>query len=88
MSDEPAVDVQDAFCLHPLPDGGAVAALRGLTLTVGSGERLVVHGPNGSGKTTLLRALVGEQRLAAGLRLHGAHDAAQRHLCHAPRRRS
>jgi ABC-type multidrug transport system ATPase subunit len=66
MSDEPAVDVQDAFCLHPLPDGGAVAALRGLTLTVGAGERLVVHGPNGSGKTTLLRALVGEQRLAAG----------------------
>ncbi|PWJ54636.1 energy-coupling factor transport system ATP-binding protein [Quadrisphaera granulorum] len=60
------VDVRDAFCLHPLPDGGAVAALRGLGLQVPAGQRLVLHGPNGSGKTTLLRVLAGEQRLAAG----------------------
>ena len=57
--------VQDAFCLHPVPDG-AVAALRGLTLQVAAGERVVVHGPNGSGKTTLLQVLAGRQRLSAG----------------------
>jgi len=61
----PVVDVQDAFCLHPVPDG-AVVALRGLTLRVAAGERVVVHGPNGSGKTTLLQVLAGRQRLSAG----------------------
>jgi heme exporter protein A len=33
--------------------------LRGLTVTVQGGERLVVRGPNGSGKSTFLRILAG-----------------------------
>jgi ABC-type lipoprotein export system ATPase subunit len=76
-----AVDIQEAFCLYPLGDGESVAALRGLSLVVPFGERLVVHGPNGSGKTTLLNALAGEQRLAAGravvagLELAGANES-------------
>ncbi|HET9654717.1 MAG TPA: ATP-binding cassette domain-containing protein, partial [Kineosporiaceae bacterium] len=70
---EPVVDVRDAFCLYRLPEG-AVAALRGLTLQVAPGERVVVHGPNGSGKTTLLRVLAGEQRLSAGRALVAGVD--------------
>jgi len=55
----------DVFCLYPTPRGH-VAALRGLTLEVAAGERVVVHGPNGSGKTTLLRVLAGEVAPSAG----------------------
>jgi len=69
----PVVDVRDAFCLHPVPDG-AVAALRGLTLAVGEGERVVIHGPNGSGKTTLLRVLAGRQALSAGRAVVAGRD--------------
>jgi heme ABC exporter ATP-binding subunit CcmA len=38
---------------------GAVAALRGVDLTVETGSIHVVLGPNGAGKTTLLRVLAG-----------------------------
>jgi ABC-type lipoprotein export system ATPase subunit len=81
----PAVDVADAFCLYPIP-GGTVAALRGLSLTVPAGERLVVHGPNGSGKTTLLRVLAGEVPPSAGtvtiagVDLAGADEATRARL--------
>jgi ABC-type lipoprotein export system ATPase subunit len=60
-----AVRAHDVFCLYPTPSGH-VAALRGLTLDVSAGERVVVHGPNGSGKTTLMRVLAGEQGIGAG----------------------
>ncbi|GAA1773578.1 ABC transporter ATP-binding protein [Luedemannella helvata] len=60
-----AVSAHDVFCLYPTPRGH-VAALRGLTLDVAAGERVVVHGPNGSGKTTLLRVLTGERAPSAG----------------------
>ena len=46
-----------------------VAALRGLTFTIGRGERVALVGPNGAGKTTLLRAIAGVYEPVAG-RLH------------------
>jgi heme ABC exporter ATP-binding subunit CcmA len=45
---------------------GAVRALRGVDLTLGPGEVLLVLGPNGAGKSTLLRTLAGLLRPEAG----------------------
>ncbi|WP_290859885.1 ATP-binding cassette domain-containing protein [Hamadaea sp.] len=62
----PVIRADDLFCLHRVSGNGFVAALRGLTLELAPGERLLVHGPNGSGKTTLLRVLAGEIAPSAG----------------------
>ena len=40
--------------------------LRGLSLAVDCGERLIVAGPNGAGKTTLLKAILGMMKVTAG----------------------
>jgi ABC-type lipoprotein export system ATPase subunit len=75
-----AVEVHDLFCLYDAPTG-SVAALRGMSLRVPVGERLVVHGPNGSGKSTLLGVLAAEVAPSAGsvrvagIDLTGADDA-------------
>jgi phosphonate transport system ATP-binding protein len=42
---------------HPAARANAPAALRGLNLTVASGEQLAIIGPSGAGKTTLLHLL-------------------------------
>ena len=70
---------RDLFCLYTVPGGATVAALRGLSLRVPAGERLVVHGPNGSGKTTLLRVLTGEVAASSGsVRVSGIELAGAR----------
>lgn len=50
---------------------GNVSALRAVTLTVPSGQRLALVGPNGSGKSTLIRAIMGMLRIGGRIRLDG-----------------
>jgi heme exporter protein A len=45
---------------------GDAELFSGVSLSLGPGTALFVHGPNGSGKTTLLRILAGTTQAAAG----------------------
>ena len=74
--DDPVIDIEDAFVLHRGRTHD-VAALRGLTLRVDPGERIVVRGPSGAGKSTLVAAVTAQVSASAGrVRLFG-HDIAQ-----------
>ena len=46
--------------------GGEVVAVDGVSLTIGSGEFLVLVGPSGCGKSTLLRMIAGLEESTAG----------------------
>ena len=54
--------------------GGAVTALREVSLTVRDQEFLVLLGPSGCGKTTLLRIIAGLERATSGRILIGNRD--------------
>ncbi|GGL90909.1 ATP-binding cassette domain-containing protein [Nakamurella endophytica] len=64
-ADVPVALVDDVFVAFDAP-AGPVMALRGVTLRIRAGERLLLQGPNGSGKSTLLRVVTGEQAVTAG----------------------
>jgi branched-chain amino acid transport system ATP-binding protein len=60
--DLPVLSVDDLRVTY----GGAVEALRGVSLEIPDGEVVAVLGSNGAGKSTLLRAISGTLRLQRG----------------------
>ncbi|HQA15249.1 MAG TPA: ATP-binding cassette domain-containing protein [Ornithinibacter sp.] len=58
-------------------DGHDVAALSGIDLVVGAGERLALLGPSGAGKSTLLTLFGGLLRPSAGRLLVGDRELSQ-----------
>jgi ABC-type lipoprotein export system ATPase subunit len=57
----PVVTFDDVFVLYQ-----NVVALRGLSLALHRGERVVVRGPSGSGKSTLVNVVTGQVQPTAG----------------------
>jgi spermidine/putrescine transport system ATP-binding protein len=65
--------VKGATRVFSTPEGGKLAALDGVDLTVGANEFVTLLGPSGCGKTTLLRAISGFEALDGGtIHLEGA----------------
>ncbi len=69
----PYIDCRDLFKIYKRADL-EVVALRGLDLSVESGESIAVIGASGSGKSTLLNILAGLDRPSAGQVLVGSRD--------------
>jgi multiple sugar transport system ATP-binding protein len=56
---------------------GGVVAVDGVSLTIGSGEFLVLVGPSGCGKSTLLRMIAGLEEATAGTLSIGDRDVTE-----------
>ena len=57
MTAAPLVDLREVTRHVPLPGGGELRILRGVTLSVHAGEHVAVVGRSGTGKSTLLNIL-------------------------------
>jgi putative ABC transport system ATP-binding protein len=60
------VDVTEAAKTFPLPDGGKLAAVDGVSLRIHAGTAVSLTGPSGSGKSTLLHLIGAVERLDSG----------------------
>jgi sulfate transport system ATP-binding protein len=59
---------------------GRFKALKGINLSIGSGELVALLGPSGCGKTTLLRIIAGLENPDAGTILFHGEDATDTHV--------
>ena len=65
LKQRPAIELEGVHVTLP-SRAGAVAILRGIDLTVSSGEAVAVVGPSGSGKSTLLMVIGGLEQATSG----------------------
>jgi len=66
LVNEPMVLLQDVH-LHLSSVAGEINILRGLQLSIASGETVGVVGPSGSGKTTMMMVVGGLERASSGI---------------------
>jgi ABC-2 type transport system ATP-binding protein len=66
VATDPAVTVEDLVKVFPAPGGGTLAAVDGVSFSVGRGEVFGFLGPNGAGKTTTLEIIEGLQSPTSG----------------------
>jgi len=69
----PVLEASGVIAVHT-GASGAVAALRGLDVTIRQGEICAVIGPSGAGKTTFLRLAAGLERPTAGRLAAAGHE--------------
>jgi len=69
----PVLEASGVIAVHT-GSSGAVAALRGLDVTIRQGEICAVIGPSGAGKTTFLRLAAGLERPTAGRLTAASHE--------------